>query len=152
VIYFDTSALVKVIRTEPETFALRGYLRDRADQTPVSSALVRAEVARTVLRTADADGTVDPRLMATAHRAIRQLMLWKVSDEVLRTTWDIPGRYLRALDAIHVATALRINEQLSLSAFVTYDQRQAEAARAVGLPVDAPRAEERMPKPEPRHT
>ena len=140
-LYFDTSALLKVIRTEPETFALRGYLQDRSDQTHVSSALVRAEVARTVMREADEDGVVDQRLVTTARRAIQQLMLWRISDDVLHATWEIPGRYVRALDAIHVATALRINEQLSLSAFVTYDKRQAEAARAVGLAVACPRAE-----------
>lgn len=141
-LYFDTSALLKIIRTEPETFALRSYLRSRADETHVSSALTRAEVARTVMREADTDGVVDQQLATTARRAIQQLMLWKISDDVLHATWEIPGRYVRALDAIHVATALRINEQLPLSAFVTYDKRQAEAARAVGLTVASPRAED----------
>lgn len=139
-IYFDTSALLKAIRTEPETSALRDYLRDRADQTHVSSALVRAEVARTVMREAAADGTPDPLLSQAAHQAIRQLMLWRVSDDILQATWDIPGRYVRALDAIHIATALRISEQLPLSAFVTYDHRQAEAACGAGLPVDTPQS------------
>jgi hypothetical protein len=141
VLYFDTSALLKIIRTEPETFALRGYLRDRPDQTHVSSALVRAEVARAILREADDDGAINQGLVTTAQRAVRQLMLWRVSDDVLQATWDIPGQHVRALDAIHVATALRINEQLPLIAFVSYDKRQAEAARAVGLPVASPRAD-----------
>ena len=43
---------------------------------------------------------------------------------------------LRALDAIHLATALELGE--SLQAFVTYDDRLAEAARTVGLPVARP--------------
>lgn len=137
-IYFDASALLKVIRVEPETFALRAYLRDHADLTHISSALVRAEVARTVIRASGADEDSDQRLAQAAQRALRQLMLWKVSDDVLQATWDVPGAHVRALDAIHVATALRINEQLSLSAFVTYDKRQAEAALAVGLPVVSP--------------
>jgi hypothetical protein len=138
-IYFDTSALLKLIRTEPETFALRGYLRERADQDHVSSALARAEVARAVIRDADPAGEVDSALAATAQRVLRQLMLWRISDDVLQATWDVPGRRLRALDAIHVATALRIDEQVTLSSFVTYDQRQADAARAAGLTVDTPR-------------
>lgn len=137
-LYFDTSALLKIIRTEPETLALREFLRDRADQPQVSSALVRAEVARTVIREAAADGLLNQPLATAAQRAVRQLMLWRVSDEVLQATWDIPGRYLRALDAIHVATALRINEQIQLTAFVTYDKRQADAARAAGLTVATP--------------
>lgn len=147
-LYFDTSAVLKVIRIEPETFALRGYLRDRADQAHVSSALVRVEVGRTVLRDTGADGLVDQRLLTAAQRAIRQLMLWKISDDVLQATWDIPGRYVRALDAIHVATAMRIDEQSPLSAFVTYDKRQADAARTVGLTVASPRADADLPSPQ----
>ncbi|MPZ26262.1 MAG: PIN domain-containing protein [Micromonosporaceae bacterium] len=139
-LYFDTSALLKIIRIEPETVALRAYLRDHAEQTHVSSALIRAEVARTVLREADADGVPDQRLVTAAQRAVGQLMLWRVSDDVLQATWDVPGPHVRALDAIHVATALRIHEQVSLSAFVTYDKRQADAAQAAGLTVASPRA------------
>jgi predicted nucleic acid-binding protein len=44
---------------------------------------------------------------------------------------------LRALDAIHVASALRLGG--ALSAFVSYDRRQLEAAAALGLPTASPR-------------
>ena len=43
---------------------------------------------------------------------------------------------LRTLDAIHVASALALGSELE--AFVTYDDRMAEAARAIGLPVVRP--------------
>ncbi len=46
------------------------------------------------------------------------------------------GRSLRALDSIHVASALRLGDEVD--GFVTYDERQADAARAVGLEVHAP--------------
>lgn len=46
------------------------------------------------------------------------------------------GAGLRALDAIHVASALRLGGEVD--GFVTYDERQADAARAVGLQVYAP--------------
>ena len=49
------------------------------------------------------------------------------------------GSMLRALDAIHVASALRVAEELD--AFVTYDARQASAAAAAGLRVLSPGAE-----------
>ncbi len=42
---------------------------------------------------------------------------------------------LRALDAIHVATAVGLHP---LDAFVTYDERQAAAARLAGLRTIAP--------------
>lgn len=43
---------------------------------------------------------------------------------------------LRSLDAIHLAAALDIRDDLA--AFVTYDRRLFEAARGVGLPVRSP--------------
>jgi predicted nucleic acid-binding protein len=45
---------------------------------------------------------------------------------------------VRTLDAIHVATALALGR--TLDAFVTYDERLAEAAREAGLPVVMPAA------------
>jgi predicted nucleic acid-binding protein len=45
-----------------------------------------------------------------------------------------PG--LRSLDAIHVASALRLG--VEIETFITYDTRQSEAARAAGLRVVAP--------------
>jgi predicted nucleic acid-binding protein len=47
---------------------------------------------------------------------------------------ELPG--LRSLDAIHIASALLLTHQLE--AFVTYDVRQADAARALGLQVRSP--------------
>ena len=46
----------------------------------------------------------------------------------------LPGLNLRSVDAVHVATALR----LDASVVVAYDHRLQEAARAVGLAVIAP--------------
>jgi uncharacterized protein len=43
---------------------------------------------------------------------------------------------VRTLDAIHLATAMALVPDLD--AFVTYDDRMAEAARALGLPVVRP--------------
>ncbi|MCM4076860.1 hypothetical protein [Paractinoplanes hotanensis] len=45
---------------------------------------------------------------------------------------------MRSLDAIHLATGLRLKDQDRLTSFVTYDKRLAEAASAAGLPVDMP--------------
>jgi predicted nucleic acid-binding protein len=43
---------------------------------------------------------------------------------------------LRSLDAIHLASALELGDELD--AFVTYDARQADAARELGLSVVSP--------------
>ena len=44
---------------------------------------------------------------------------------------------LRTLDAIHLATALAVGDDLE--AIVTYDERMVEAARLLGLPIATPR-------------
>ncbi|MGW5232453.1 hypothetical protein ACWEQU_09170 [Streptomyces nodosus] len=43
---------------------------------------------------------------------------------------------LRTLDAIHVASALSLRDDLT--ALVTYDRRMLETARGEGLPAHAP--------------
>ena len=43
---------------------------------------------------------------------------------------------LRSLDAVHLATAHELRTELT--AFVCYDKRLCDSARAVGLPVEAP--------------
>jgi predicted nucleic acid-binding protein len=47
-----------------------------------------------------------------------------------------PHELLRSLDAIHLASAGLIGAELR--AMVTYDQRMAEAATALGMVVEAP--------------
>jgi len=128
VIYLDSSAVVKLVRREAETDALRAWLASNA-QPLVSSALVRAETARALARTEPAALSVLPSVLALLHQR-------SVTDDLL----DAAGRYadpvLRSLDAIHLATA----EELStaLTSFVTYDKRLADAARARGLQVAMP--------------
>ena len=59
-----------------------------------------------------------------------------------RTTLELAGRfedrYLRALDAVHLATAVIVGDDLQ--GFVTYDRRQAEAATQAGFEVLSPGA------------
>jgi predicted nucleic acid-binding protein len=60
--------------------------------------------------------------------------LYEVPGSLFREAGVLPGRTLRSLDAVHLATAIRIGVDL----VVTYDVRMAESARALGLPVSAP--------------
>ncbi len=96
----------------------------------VASAVARVEVARAVKRAGDA-----PMLRRQARKVLARLHLFSVTDEVLDHAARLEPPALRALDAIHLATALSIDE---LTAFVTYDDRQAAAAAAAGLEVQAP--------------
>jgi len=123
--YFDTSAIVKLGLLEPESQAVIDYLDDQ-QPSPFTSVVADVEVRRTLerWRALGADTTEHLRgfFQIDLSRDVRDLAA-KVA----------PG--LRSLDAIHVATALSLEVDLD---FVTYDDRQAAAARAAGLRVVQP--------------
>jgi len=119
-IYLDASALVKLIVMEPESGALLAFLRSRPDR--LSSALSLTEVPR-ALRRAQFGG-------AARRRAQRLLARVALVDVALEPP------VLRTLDAIHLATALAVREDLA--GLVTYDRRLAAAGERLDLEVLAP--------------
>jgi uncharacterized protein len=129
-LYLDTSALVKLVQAEPESAALRRFLRRHREDSRVSSALSRTELIRTVL-----GGGADA--VEHARQLLRGLDQIRVDARVLddAATLVTPSR-LRSLDAIHLASARRIGGDLR--AVVTYDLRQAAAATDLGMTVAAP--------------
>lgn len=129
-LYLDTSALVKLVRREPETDALADWLDARAPAAWVSSSLVEVELPRALRRI---DASLLPDVPATIARVSRYDI-----DEVVRTAAaSYPDPTLRSLDAIHLATS-RAAFGDRLSAFVSYDHRLLDAAAALGLPTVAP--------------
>jgi len=79
----------------------------------------------------------DPTAEPLARRVLERVSLLAIGDRVLVSAATLGPRDVRALDAIHLASALRLGD--SLSAFVSYDARQLEAAERLGLPVVSPR-------------
>jgi predicted nucleic acid-binding protein len=57
-------------------------------------------------------------------------------DDIASTAEIIGDRALRSLDAIHLATAHDLRAELT--AFVCYDKRLIDSARALGLPTESP--------------
>jgi len=142
VIYFDTCALLKLIRSDGDSDALGDYIDARPDSRWFSSELARAELARTVRQVNhDSHGQLvdGDRLRAElgyVESLWERLDLIAVSTRVLDEAAGIEQPFLRTLDAIHLAAAASM--QRSLSAFVTYDKRLAAAAQEAGLPVLSP--------------
>ena len=128
-LYLDSSAFVKLVVEEPETAALRGFLAGRAGRR-VSSVLLRTESLRAV-RHLGADA------LATVREGLRRVDLVAIDDRILEAAGTLEPRVLRTLDAIHLATALAVGDDLD--AIVTYDDRMAEAARFLGLSTATPR-------------
>jgi len=133
VFYVDASALVKLVREEEESDALRAYL-DGADL--VSSELVLTEIPRAVRRAVAREPALPLDLLLTrAGELVDVLALRPLDRALLAGAGALAEPALRAVDAIHVASAVALDPT---EAFVTYDERQAAAARLAGLRTMAP--------------
>jgi predicted nucleic acid-binding protein len=134
-VYGDASALVKLVRDEPESASLRRFL---ADADVVSSELVLTEIPRAIRRAAAREaGASAGVMMARAGELLEAVALVPLDRSVLLAAGALAEPALRALDAIHIAAAIDLSP---LDAFVTYDERQAAAARLAGLRTVAPGA------------
>lgn len=126
--YLDTSALTKLVVAEAETMALRAWLKKARE--PVSCDLARTELIRAVRRSA-------PDRMLQARAVLDSLTLIEVSPATFEQAGRLDPPTLRSLDAIHLAAALDLGDDLD--SLVTYDDRIAEAATLNSIPVTAPR-------------
>jgi predicted nucleic acid-binding protein len=128
-IYFDTSAMVKLTFTEDETPALREWLAERPDVPRFSSAVIRVELPRAIMRR-------QPAALLSGHRLIAATKKVLVTAEVLDIAKMLQPAALGSLDTIHLASAITV--QTRLTTFVTYDKKQFTAAVAMGLPAASP--------------
>jgi predicted nucleic acid-binding protein len=133
VFYADSSALVKLVQDEPESSALRVFL---ADADLVSSELILTEIPRAVRRAAGDDPALPHDLLLERTGAVLETVALRPLDRaLLAAAGALAEPALRALDAIHVASALDLHP---VDTFVTYDERQGAAARLAGLRTMAP--------------
>ncbi|MEW1872800.1 type II toxin-antitoxin system VapC family toxin [Streptomyces caelestis] len=123
----DTSALVTWMTRRSHWGALDTFLQERATEPLATSTLGFVETVRTL----DLMGHF-PKAMEDLDARITEILLTR---EVRDAAALLVGR-LRTLDAIHVASALSLRDDLT--ALVTYDRRMLETARAEGLPAHAP--------------
>lgn len=125
--YLDASAILKLAVEEPESAALRRYLRRR--RPLVSSALARAEVSRALLPCGET-------AVRRGQDVLSRLELIRINDRILAVAASLPPAELRTLAAIHLATAQQL--ETDLARLVTYDAHMSAAARAIGCSVVAP--------------
>jgi len=125
--YLDSSAIVKLAVREPESAALRRLLRRR--RPLVSSALARTEVARALL-------PLGPSALRLGNDVLARIELVRVNDRILSAAGTLLPTDLRSLDAVHLATALELGEDLAR--MITYDARMAAGARALGIALASP--------------
>ena len=132
-IYFDSSALLKFVKPEKESPALREWrVAQPTDSELVTSQLAVLEISRTLMRA----GVDHQRVPYVVGQAVRGLFLVDVTSTVLTRARSYGIRRLGSLDAIHLATADPFLAEVT--GFVTYDAELAAAATELGLPVAAP--------------
>lgn len=133
VFYLDTSALVKLVVREDETVALRHWVEFSAGAPArelVTSDLTRTELMRAARR-------VDPALAPAARAVLDALTVVSLATGTFEAAGRLESSGLRSLDAVHLAIALELGDDLE--GFVCYDDRLAAAAAEYGVVVLAPR-------------
>lgn len=128
-IYLDSSALMKLVRAEDETASLQGWLRAQVEVPVVTSELGRVEILRAARR-------VGGEAFTEAQAVIGDVDLVPLDRGVQDLACEIGDLLLRTLDAIHLASAVLLRDELT--AFVAYDHRLVAAAQAAGLPTESP--------------
>lgn len=126
-LYLDTSAAAKLVVEEPESARLAAFL-DALDagEDIVSSALLETELRRFAAR------------LDLAQSAVSDLLgrvgLVEPDRSLFYEAGLLPGPHLRSLDALHLATAIRVDA----TALVAYDHRLLAAALSLGLSALSP--------------
>jgi predicted nucleic acid-binding protein len=126
--YVDASALVKLFKAEQETEAFRAALIDWPVQ--VASELIRVEAICTARRLGGED------VLRRAIAALERINLIPLTPEIIELATNEHTPALRAMDAIHLATALTMREDLG--AVFVYDTDLHAAALAHRLNALAP--------------
>lgn len=130
-IYLDTSALLKLVVQEDESDDLEAWLTQRTHVPRITSALTRVELVRACRR-------LDPATVPAATELLGGLDTIPLRDWVLETASALPDPALRSLDALHLASAVLMEDALEV--MVAYDRRLLDAAARVGIPTVAPGA------------
>lgn len=126
-LYLDSSALVRLVNVEPESEALAAEVAKWGAH--VTSVLGAVELRRAVRRSGgDAE---------RAAAVLDRVALLDVDESVRELACSIGAPELRTLDALHLASAISLEDDLG--AIACYDERLADAARAEGIEVISPR-------------
>jgi predicted nucleic acid-binding protein len=125
--YLDTSAFLKLVVSEVESPAMRAWMIDSGPCW--SSQLLRTEA----LRAGDRLGVAEE----IVARALATVSLVTPGPLTFLTAGRLRPAALRSLDALHLATALELGDDLQ--GLVTYDARMIEGARMASMILVTPK-------------
>jgi predicted nucleic acid-binding protein len=127
VVYVDTSALGRSLLEEPDKPAIERALETFTVRA--SSGLLRVELRRLGLR---------EDLLDRADHFLSRISLIPLDQQILAAADTLTPSSVATLDAIHLATAVRLAKDGRLDALMTYDKQLAIGAREHGIEVIAP--------------
>ena len=134
IVYVDSSVVVRIVMQQPNTLAgLDGF------DARATSWLTQTECLRTLDRARLTDGLAGDDSLeraAIVHALLRRMRRVAVSRSILERAGATLPYPLKALDAIHLATALQLRESTRGDlVFATHDRRQGKTAAALGFDV-----------------
>ena len=123
--YVDSSAAAKLLSREPGSEAVDALFDSFAErgETLLAGWLIETELRRIAVRESTSQESVTALL--------GRLAMVELDAGVYRAAGLLPGPRLRSLDALHLATALRVGAD----AMITFDERLEQACASAGLPV-----------------
>jgi predicted nucleic acid-binding protein len=126
-LYLDTSVLGRVLLNEPDTPVIRREMG--RFERHVSSRLLRIELHRLGLR---------EDMLEHVDELLSGKVLIPLDEQILTAAETITPSTVATLDAIHLATAVRLADAGELDALMTYDKQLAGGAREYGITVLSP--------------
>lgn len=126
-VYVDTSALGRVLLTEPDEPAIKRSLADY--DKIVSSRLLQVELRRLAFR---------KNLLNATAELLAEVALISMNELILTASETLSPSAVGTLDAIHLATAVSLSKAGELNALMTYDKQLAAGAQAHGITVLSP--------------
>jgi len=134
ILYVDTSALLKLLVREAESTAIERELM----QWPslATSMITEVELPRAVARAREdrPDTVIDGSLILQGVLASAAMI--DLSEDIVAGARSVAPVHVGALDAIHIASALSLGQELA--GVATYDNRMADALTDLGIDVIAP--------------
>lgn len=131
--YVDTSALVKLAVREIESAAVESELR--AWERVATSELTSIELPRAATR-----ARIDGRAEVADGRVVMEILaavaVVSLTEDVRALAAQMEPATLRTLDAVHLASALTLGEDLA--GVLTYDRRMSDVAEERDVMVLAP--------------
>ena len=130
VFYLDTSFVALSLLDQEGADQAHRILEEASNRSRVaSSVLLRIELVRMARRTRTA--------LSRVYEILDEIHLIGISREVVEGACDLTGE-LKSLDAIHLATALLLDDPRDPVTVLTHDARLLNAARGRGLTVIDP--------------